>query len=302
MTYRITHHLGVLCCLFFALLTSAGLSQISVELQFPRGTYLLDESTLATLRITNMAGRDITLGENEKAGPWCQIQVSAVRGESPMPKRDNPVFPPLFIPAGESVSRGININDVYDITLPGHYRVKASINYGEGRNLIVSAPAYFISDPGKTIWSTTVGVPEDRPNGGGVRTFSVIQLQRKEGIFLYAKLEDKHEGWRFPPYLLGRMLSAMLPQAQIDRDNNLYVFHAVDDESYMLSQIDIATGRSGQAAYRSKTPKAGRPSLNRTPDGKLVISGGIRMTEQDLASQVAPERAKLSDRPAGFEK
>jgi hypothetical protein len=93
----------------------------------------------------------------------------------------------------------------------------------------------------------------------------------------------------------------MQPQAQIDRDNNLYVFHAVDDETYMLSQIDVASGRSGQAVYRSKTPRAGRPVLQRQPDtGKLVIVGGVRVKETDTPTQAAPERSKLSDRPEGF--
>jgi len=287
-------------CFVWVLLQSFASAQINVEFQFPRSTYLVDENAAATLRLTNMAGRDITLGEKTEAGPWCQIQVTAIRGQAPPLRQSNPEFPPLFIKAGETIARSVNINEIYDISLPGLYRVKASITFTEGRNQIVTAPAFITTDPGKTIWSTTVGVPEGRDNSGAVRTFSVIQLQRKEGIFLYAKLQDSHEGWRFPPYLLGRMLSAMRPQAEIDRENNLYVFHAVDDESYMLSQVDVATGRSGQAIYRSKTPHNGRPNLNRSADGRLLITGGIRVSEQDVASRNSPDRSKLSDRPAGF--
>lgn len=283
-----------------ALLHSAE-AQVNVELQFQRNTFLVDEPAQAILRITNMAGRDITLGANSGGEPWCQIQVSAVRGDSPSPRRNNPVFPPLFLKAGETIARSVNVTEVYDMSLPGQYRVKASIVPPQGRNLIVTAPAYITVDPGKMIWNTTVGVPEGKTGAGGTRTFSVIQLQRKEGIFLYAKLEDQEGGWRFPPYLLGRLLSAMHPQAQIDRDNNLYVFHAVNDDTYMLSQVDVDSGRSGQATYRSKTPRAGRPSLQRQPDtGKLVIVGGIRVKDTDLPAQSAPERSKLSDRPEGF--
>lgn len=283
----------------FALLFSAK-AQINVDLQFQRNTFLLDERALATLRITNMAGRDITLGEDNKNEPWCQIQVSAVRGESPVPRKNGPLFPPLFIKAGETVARSVDVTEVYEMSVPGQYRIKASILMAQNRNAIVTTPVYITTDPGKMIWNTTVGIPETRTGGGGTRTFSVIQLQRKEGIFLYARLEDKEAGWRFPPYLLGRMLSAMQPQAQIDRDNNLYVFHALDDETYMLSQVDVASGRSGQAVYRSKTPRGGRPSLQRQPDGKLVISGGFRVKETDAPTQNGPERSKLSDRPEGF--
>jgi hypothetical protein len=278
----------------------SALAQINVDLQFQRNTFLIDEHALGVLRITNMAGRDITLGEQEKDEPWCQVQVAAVRGEPPILKRNSPVFPPLFIRSGETVSRTIDVTDVYELSLPGQYRVKASISPGAGHGRVVTSPAYITTDPGKTIWNTTVGVPESRPGSGAYRTFSVIQLQRKEGIFLYAKLENKETGWRFPPYLLGRMLSAMQPQVQIDQENNLYVFHAVDDEHYMLSQIDVATGHSGQAVYRSKTPRAGRPALQREPEGRLVIVGGIRINEADSPERSTPERSKLSDRPAGF--
>ena len=286
----------VLGCLW---LPHSARAQINAELIFQRTTFLVDEHAVATLRLTNMAGRDLTLGEESPDVPWCQVQVSAVRGETPIPRKNGPLFPPLSIKAGETISRTVDVTDVYEMNLPGQYRIKASLSVGRGRNQIVTAPVYINTDPGKTTWSTTVGVPEGKQAGGDTRTFSLIQLQRKEGIFLYAKLEGKDAGWRYPPYLLGRMLSAMQPQAQIDRDNNLYVLHAADDESYMLTQIDVSSGQSGQAVYRSKTPRAGRPSLQRNPDGKLVISGGFRVNNAELAPP-KPERSKLSDRPAGF--
>ena len=275
-------------------------AQINVELQFPRSTYLVDEPALATLRITNMAGRDIVLGEKTQNGPWCQIQVQAVHGSSPTPRQNSPSFPPLFIRAGETVSRSVNVLDIYDIPSPGQYRVRANIVMESVRDPYVTAPAYFTTDPGKVIWSTTVGVPEEKSAGDSPRTYSVITLKRREGVFLYAKLEARQDGWRFPPYQLGRMLSAMPPQSQTDRENNLYVFHAAEDDLYTLTQIDVATGRSGQAVYRSKTPKGGRPRMERLPDGRLAISGGIRITDEEMKPPAAADRAKLSDRPQGF--
>ena len=153
---------------------------------------------------------------------------------------------------------------------------------------------------GKTIWTMTVGVPEGREGSGNARTFSVVSHQRKEGVFLFARLEDKASGWRFPPYSLGRVLTAMEPQTKLDRENNLYVFHATSEDSYSLSQIDVANGRFGQALYRSKTPRAGRPRLESQAEGRLVIAGGIRVSESELAAQKSPTRARLSERPEGF--
>jgi hypothetical protein len=200
----------------------------------------------------------------------------------------------------ETVSRTIPLHEFFELPSTGQYRAKVSISYGAARTQFMTPAAFFNMDPGHKLWSTTVGVPEGQENAGTPRLFSVLSLQRKEGMFLYAKLENMSDGSHYPPYFLGRMLAAVPPQMQIDRDNNLYVLHAASDDTYILSQVDVATGRSGQAVYRSKTPRAGRPSLSRQPDGKLAISGGIRVSEEDLRGRSAPERAKLSTRPEGF--
>jgi hypothetical protein len=291
--------LPVLVLLWLASADSC-LAQISATLRLAHETYLAGEPVVATLTVTNQAGRDITLKGGVTEDSWCLVQVNAMRGEAPVHRTDPPVIPPLFIPAGETVSRTLPLNDFFDLPTTGQYRTKISISFGSNRSQFVTPTAFFNVDPGHKIWSTSVGVPDGQENGGVPRLFSVLSLQRREGMFLYAKLENQRDGSYYPPYFLGRMLSAVGPQMQIDRDNNLYVLHAASDDTYILSQVDVSTGRSGQAVYRSKTPRAGRPSLQRQPDGKLTISGGIRVNETELDPRGAPDRARISNRPEGF--
>jgi hypothetical protein len=275
-------------------------AQINATLRFPHETYLAGEQVVVTLTVTNLAGRDITLKGGVTEESWCLVQVNAMRGEAPNYRSNPPVIPPLSIPAGETVSRTIPLHEFFELPSTGQYRAKVSISYGASRTQFVTPAAFFNMDPGHKIWSTTVGVPEGQPTAGAARIFSVLSLQRREGMFLYAKLENQDNGIHYTPYFLGRMLAAVAPQMQIDRENNLYVLHATSDDTYILSQVDVATGRSGQAVYRSKTPRAGRPSLSRQPDGRLAISGGIRVSEGELGERTAPDRAKLSARPEGF--
>lgn len=275
-------------------------AQINASLRFPNETYLAGEQLLATLTVSNQAGRDITLKSGVTEESWCLVQVNAMRGEAPAHRIPAPAVPPLFIAAGETVSRTIPIHDFFELPGAGQYRAKVSISFGPSRTQFTTQSAFFNVDPGHKIWSASVGVPEGQPNAGTARLFSVLSLQRREGMFLYAKLENQQDGFYYPPYFLGRMLAAVGPQMQTDQSNNLYVLHAASDDTYILSQVDVATGRSGQAVYRSKTPRAGRPSLLRQPDGKLAISGGVRVADEELDAGTSPDRSRISSRPEGF--
>jgi hypothetical protein len=283
----------------FAALGSAH-AQLTVSLQLPRTAYLLDEPIQAILSITNLAGRDILLEDTPEDGPWCLIQVRSTHAGFVRPRKSDLSFPPLPIPAGQTVSRSIDLVECFEINETGSYKIRACVNFSPTHSQIWSQPLSVTTDCGTLLWSQTVGVPEGRPAAGSYRTFSLVSQRRPNGIFLYAKLEEKETGARFPAYPLGRMLSAMPPQTQIDPENNLYIFHAASDSSYLLSQIDVATGRMGQAAYRSVNQRKGRPSLRKNPDGLVALSGAIRVDDQELVDSNAPARAKITDRPAGF--
>jgi hypothetical protein len=270
-------------------------AQIQVSLQFPRSTYLLNEPTLAKLTLTNLAGRDLYLEDSPASGPWCRLEVKNLRGGYLSPKRDHISFPPVSLPTGQSVSRSVPLTDFFHLPEPGQYQLRVSVFFEPTKNTFF-AQSSFSADSGRLEWTQTVGVPEGRQNAGAYRTFSVMSHQRLDGIFLYALLEGKSEGIRFAPVPLGRMLSAMRPQAQVDASNNLNVFHAISDSEYVLSQINVDTGRSGQARYRSLTPRSGRPTLARNEEGRLAILGGVRITEEELESEKSG-RVLLSDRP-----
>jgi hypothetical protein len=293
----------MLLCLWAVLLSpTPAAAQITVKLSFPRSSYLLDESLKATLTIQNLAGRDLTLEDNTRDGPWCLIQIKAVRGDYIPSRQPGLTYPPLSIPTGQTVSRSIDLTELYGLQDTGQYRVRACINFAPTQQQFWSEPAIVSTDSGKLLWTQTVGVPDGRPNAGAFRTFSLFLHQRNEGSFLYAKLEDRGAGVRYPSYPLGRMLAAMAPQHELDDANNLNVFHALSDSSYMLSQIDVGTGRLGQAPYKSALPhRQGRPSLRRSTTGALGIVGGLRVSSEEIAEESAPSKQpRLSDRPPGF--
>lgn len=275
-------------------------AQISVRLSTPRHNYLADEPLTAILTISNFAGRDIVLSDTPKDGPWCLFQIKNGRGNFASPRKTER-FPPLPIPAGGSVSRSINLTEHFDLSATGNYRITACVTFSLSQDQFWTEPLSVSIDPGSVLWSQTVGVPEGRPHAGTFRSFTLLSHHRSDGNYLYARLEGKQEGIRFSSYSLGRMLAAKRPQPEIDDENNLCVFHALDDASYALSQINVATGQMGQSFYRSSLPnRQGRPNLRRTPEGRLVITNAARITPDELGDENRPSTAKLSDRPPGF--
>ena len=63
----------------FLFLAAAAQAQIQVELKFKRLQYVAHEPVLATVAITNLAGRDIDL-QNEKGQQWFGFEVNAGEG------------------------------------------------------------------------------------------------------------------------------------------------------------------------------------------------------------------------------
>lgn len=278
----------------------AAQAQITVSLQLPRSNYLVDEPLKATLTITNLAGREITLEDNPQDGPWCFFQVKALRGEHIPSRKSNLTFPPLRIPVGESVSRQVDLTELYRIDEAAQLRIRACVNFAPTHNQFWSAPLNVTTDSGRLLWSQTVGVPDGRPGEGRYRTFSLLTHQRPDGIYLFAKLEGKEEGLRFGCHPLGRLLSAMQPEPELDAENNLYVFHANSESSYMLSQVDVGTGQMGQALYKSINGRRGRPHMRKAQSGQLFVTGGVRVLEEEKNGASKPDQALLTDRPVGF--
>ena len=281
------------------LLTSHAFGQLNLSLRLPRTSFLLNEPTIATLSISNLAGRDLLFEDSPEFGSWCKLEVKALRGDFVSPQKDEISFPSLLVPSGKTITRSINITEFFHLEQPGQYKVRVGVFFAPTQTEFYTQST-FNADPGRIEWTQTVGTPDSEGGPGKFRTFSLVSHQRADGIFLYAKLEGKVEGIRFMPYFLGRTLAAMKPQPQLDAKNNLYVFHASSDSTYVLSQIDVDTGKFGQAMYRPSTPRAGRPTMSKDNKGHLVITGGIRVNEEELTPKSA-ERPLLSDRPEAFQ-
>ena len=271
--------------------------QVSVALDIKRRVHLRYEPILATVRITNLSGRDLMLQDAEQ--PWFGFDVTGTTTETLVPPR-NPDYhlDPLEVKIGETVKRSVDLTRLYGISEFGTHRVKATI-FAKPLNKLFASPARLVEiTEGKTLWQQTVGVPETLRNAGRNHTVKLIEFEADKR-YLYVRVEDEEQAYVFCTHRIGHMIDGTTPQMQFDTSNNLYVLHLIAPKTYTLTNIGVNGEFLSQHLYGA--PKS-RPALRRLADGTIQIVGGHR---QDVAAQapgavsaIAPP--KLSDRPAGL--
>src|SRR5207302_3969606 len=106
------------------LFAAAAEGQIQVDLKLQRLQYIAYEPVVATLGITNLAGRDIELHDADGQS-WLGFEVTGSEGQPIPPVPRDSAQPPLQIKAGQKVTQRINLAPLYPVQDFGTYHVRA---------------------------------------------------------------------------------------------------------------------------------------------------------------------------------
>src|SRR6202023_808579 len=107
------------CAVLFFVAGSA-LAQIQVDLKLPRLQYIAYEPVVATIGITNLAGRDIDL-HDVSGQPWFGFEVTGQDGQLIGILKTDPIQPALKIETGKRVTQKINIAALFAVHDFGAY-------------------------------------------------------------------------------------------------------------------------------------------------------------------------------------
>jgi hypothetical protein len=279
--------------IFSAFLASAH-AQLSVELNIKRRLFISHEPIIATVTITNLTGRDITLTDTPEM-QWFAFQVLGANDRIFPPRNPNYALDPVEIKAGAQKRRTVNMSELYEIGEFGIYRIRASIFFADYKKFFSSRASSIEITDGQLLWAQTAGVPDGLPGGGAMRRFSLLAHQQGDYRMLYVRVEDRDTGEVFCTQELGRMIEGQPPTAEFDLGNNLYVLQLIGQREYLLSKIGLNGDYLGGTRYTA--PKS-RPYFRKLPDGQLQIVGGRRETTVAQSQSEAP--TKLSQRPPGL--
>jgi hypothetical protein len=274
------------------LLATAAEAQIQVDLKFKRLQYIAYEPVVATVAITNLAGRDIELHDADGQS-WLGFELSGSEEQPIAPLSGAKAEPALKIAAGQRVTRQINLTPLYPVNEFGAYHVRTNVYFADLGKFFYSGTRVFEVTDARPIWQQTVGVPESTAGSGEVRTYSLMTNRFPDHTSLYLRVQDKDRGVVYATYSLGRTLSSEQPQAEIDRANQLHVLHCAAPRAWSYARV----GLNGELLEHSSFMETKtRPRLLHSANGEIAVRGGvIEAPARNSASKVP----KLSARPPG---
>jgi len=276
--------------LLLGFVAGAANAQIEVQLKFSRLQYIAYEPLLATVTITNRAGRAIDL-HDDGSERWFGFEITGRDGQS-VPADSSQKMEPLHIETGQTVTQKINLANLYPIQDFGNYHVRAHVYFSDlGRYFYSQTKVVEVTDA-RPIWKQSVGIPADSGAGGDSRTYSLLTNRFADHTSLYVRVEDERRNTVYATYSLGHVIAFDEPHAEIDRENKLHVLHCSAPRAWSYAII----GLNGQLLSHSTLLETkSRPHFKRTADGEIAVVGG--MTEAVAAQAVRNAVPKLSTRP-----
>lgn len=275
---------GVYLLLLLAAIPSAW-GQLQVDLKFNRLHYIAHEPVVATVKITNLAGRDITL-QNGPDQKWFGFEIKGSDGHLLPRMRPNAPEPVLQIKTGSSVTRKINLTPLFPLQEFGPYHVRAHIYLADSEKFYYTPARVFQVADGRPIWQRTVGVPDGQVGAGESRTYSLLSGRFPDHTSLYVRVENRDSVVVRATRSLGPIVAALEPQSELDRQNQLHVLHCTSPGRWAYSHVTL-NGKLLEHSIFMETRN--RPRLRRSTDGSVAVSGGrLAQPGSDPAQSIAP--------------
>ena len=278
----------VACLLFFAARSEA---QIQVDLKFKRLQYIAYEPVVATLSITNLAGRDIDL-HNAQGQSWLGFEITGSEGQPIAPMSTESGQAPLKVQAGQRVTHQVNLTPLYPVHDFGTYHVRTNVYFVDLEKFFYSPTRVFEVTDARPVWQQTVGIPDGVAAPGNARTYSLLTNRFPDHTSLYVRVQDKDSGVVYATYSLGRAIAFEEPQTEIDHANQLHVLHCSAPRAWAYPRIGL---NGDLLAHSSFMETKTRPKLVRSGNGEVAVRGGT--IESPAAQSSRGTAPKLSARP-----
>lgn len=247
------------------------LAQVKVEVALDQEHFLVGESLVVPVRITNRSGQSLQLGREPD---WLTFSIESRDGFIVVKNGDAPVVSEFKLESGEVATRRVDLEPFFALDRIGRYRVIATVRLKQWDTQVTTKPTSFDIVNGAKLWSQDFGVPGGEPDRPPVvRRYSLEQSSYlRSQLRLYLRLTDA-EGRVLKVSALGPMVSFNQPERQLDKESRLHVLW--QDGARAFSYVVI--NPDGDVTIRQTYEFANsRPRLQFNDEGKLVVAGGAR--------------------------
>lgn len=251
---------------------SSLMAQVSVEVKLDQEQFLPGEPVLIAVRITNLSGQTLRLGETSD---WLAISVESRDGFIVAKNADVPVIGPFVLQSAQVATKRIELTPYFDLNKPGRYSVIATVQIREWGEAFSSKPASFDIVEGAKLWEREYGVPST--NGPPeVRKYMLQQVNYLKQIKLYVRVMDAQSSRVYRVLCLGPIVSFGTPYPALDRQSNLHVLFQSGARTFLYCVVNP----DGQLLKRETYEYAGtRPRLMANAEGEVTVVGGVRRNE-----------------------
>jgi hypothetical protein len=272
-------------------LISVAQAQLATSLRLSKKQYLAGEPVIATVTVTNHAGRELTFASDGRS-QWLNFIIKDARGTNATP-RSKVVFGKMTIKAGETLAREVDLSQHFVITEPGNFNVSAVIRMpGAAMDGTSTNRVLFNQSPGRIYWSQSVGISG---RSGEARQFRIINFAGDQKNQIYAQIVDDRTGLMVRTFLLGDSLILRKPLATVDRQQRMHVMFLATPTMWVHCEIDT-NGKLVNRQIHERGPQ-GDPQLLTFGDGTVRVANSIPY-DQKAAAEAKAKVRKASDRPA----
>jgi hypothetical protein len=287
------------------LLSLAGArGQVTVEVVQTQTQFLPGEALKMAVRITNLSGRELQLGQDEN---WLTFEVESRDGIVVPKTGEVPVIGEFTLESSKAAIKRVDLAPYFVLPKPGSYQIVAIMRIRGWNREIVSNPKTFDIIQGAKLWEQEVGLPNtsgapDVPPE--IRRYILQQAISSKGhMRLYVRITDGY-GKTIRVTGVGPLVSFGRPEAQVDKLSNLHVLSQEGASNFAYTVWNPQGDLTLRQTYDHSTS---RPRLRMDDDGVISIRGGARRiatsdipapSEDDSSDAPEPERLKTNSAPA----
>lgn len=269
----------------------AQLNGVTAELLTGQGEYLPGEAVDLKVRVLNRSGQEIVLGADNN---WVTISIVSENNDVCPKLGDMPVAGQFSLQSGEMGTRTFNPTPYFDFHTQGRYKVTGRIRLPQwNEEIVCKTTAFTVADgvPLPGLANLQFGLPP-APGASNtapeVRTYSLLKTTYLKDLKLYFRLTES-TGRVLKVFPIATMTSFSVPEAQIDRFNNLHVLSQIGAKAFIYCVLNPDGHWIARQTY-VYTDR--RPELRVTDDGQIFVLGGAREISASDYPAPQPEAAR----------